>query len=309
MIDTMRIDVHQHLWTEPLLHALESRTRLPFVRRDLGLCMIHAAGETPSAVDLASERPEQRAALLSRDGVDRALIVLSSPLGIEALPRAEAQALIDAHLDGVEALCTQQFGAWGPLALDGVCAEDVDAVLARGCVGISLPAGAFAPPSSIALLNPVLDHLEQLEAPLFIHPGPGLGSRPGECSLADPLWWPALTSYVAQMQAAWLAFGALARRAHPRLRVVFAMLAGGAPLLSERLGARGGPAIDVRDPRTFYDSSSYGPVAIEAMARRVGGQQLLYGSDRPVVEPLASGREALLRENARWIAERTGAAA
>jgi 6-methylsalicylate decarboxylase len=309
MIDTMRIDVHQHLWTEPLLHALEARTRLPFVRRDreLRFCMIHVAGETPSAIDLASERPEQRAALLSRDGVDRTLIALSSPLGIEALPRAEAQGLIDAHLDGVEAL-GQQFGAWGPLALDGLCAEDADAVLARGCVGISLPAGAFAPPSSIDLLNPVLARLEQLDAPLFIHPGPGLGSRPAGSSLADPLWWPALTSYVAQMQAAWLAFGALARRAHPRLRVVFAMLAGGAPLLSERLAARGGPEIDVRDPRTFYDTSSYGPVAIEAMARRVGAQQLLYGSDRPVVEPMASGRVALLRENACWIAERSEAA-
>ena len=308
MIDTMRIDVHQHLWTEPLLDALEERTRLPFVRRELGLCMIHVAGETPSAVDLASERPEHRAALLSHDGVARALIALSSPLGIEALPRAEAQELIDAHLDGVEAL-GPQFGAWGPLALDGLGPEDADAVLARGCVGISLPAGAFAPPpSSVDLLDPVLARLEQLDAPLFIHPGPGLGSRPGSCSLADPLWWPALTRYVAQMQAAWLAFGALARRAHPRLRVVFAMLAGGAPLLSERLAARGGPAIDVRDPRTFYDTSSYGPVAIEAMARRVGPQQLLYGSDRPVVEPLASGREALLRENARWIAERAQAA-
>jgi predicted TIM-barrel fold metal-dependent hydrolase len=307
MIDTMRIDVHQHLWTEPLLHALEGRSRLPFVRREHGLCMIHVAGETPSAVDLASERPEQRIALLSRDGVDRALIALSSPLGIEALPRAEARELIDAHLDGVEAL-GPQFGAWGPLALDGLDPEDADAVLARGCVGVSLPAGAFAPPPAIDLLHPVLARLEQLDAPLFVHPGPGLGSRPGDCSLADPLWWPALTRYVAQMQSAWLAFAALARRDHPRLRVVFAMLAGGAPLLSERLGARGGPAIDVRDPRTFYDTSSYGPFAIEAMARRVGPQQLLYGSDRPVVEPLASGREAVLRESARWIAERSEAA-
>jgi hypothetical protein len=303
----MRIDVHQHLWTEPLLHALERRTRLPFVRRELGLCMIHVAGETPSAIDLASEQLERRAALLSRDGVERALIALSSPLGIEALPRAEAQALIDAHLDGVEAL-GPRFGAWGPLPLDGLAPEDADAVLARGCVGISLPAGAFAVPSSIDLLDPVLARLEQLEVPLFIHPGAGLGSRSGECSIADPLWWPALTRYVAQMQAAWLAFGALARRAHPRLRVVFAMLAGGAPLLSERHGARGGPAIDVRDPRSYYDASSYGPVAIEAMARRVGPQQLLYGSDRPVVEPLASGRESPLRENARWIAERSAVA-
>jgi predicted TIM-barrel fold metal-dependent hydrolase len=33
------------------------------------------------------------------------------------------------------------------------------------------------------------------------------------------------------------------------------------------------------------------------MARRVGPDQLLYGSDRPVVEPTRSGREAVLQHN------------
>jgi hypothetical protein len=45
------------------------------------------------------------------------------------------------------------------------------------------------------------------------------------------------------------------------------------------------------------------------MARHVGTQQLLYGSDRPVVEPTPSGREGLLSENAQWLALRTGSAA
>jgi predicted TIM-barrel fold metal-dependent hydrolase len=298
----VRVDVHQHLWTEPLLDALERRAQLPFVRRQDGLCMIHVACETPSAIDLESERPALRAALLARDGVDRALIALSSPLGIEALPRAEAQGLIGAYLAGVEALREDYgFRMWGPLALDGLNGDDVDALLERDCVGVSLPAGAFDPPSSIDPLRSVLARLERLEVPLFIHPGPGRGAPARECSLADPLWWPALTRYVAQMQAAWLAFSTLARRLYPRLRVIFAMLAGGAPLLSERLEARGGPAVELRDPYSFYDTSSYGPVAIEAMARRVGEQQLLYGSDRPVVEPLASGRGALLSENAAWL--------
>ena len=44
------------------------------------------------------------------------------------------------------------------------------------------------------------------------------------------------------------------------------MLAGGAPLLSERLGARGGPPIDLHDPRVFYETSSYGPAAIDMIA-------------------------------------------
>jgi hypothetical protein len=266
------------------------------------------AGEIPSAVDLESERPQRRAALLEHDGVDVALVALSSPLGIEALPRAQAQSLIDAHLDGVLALGTP-FRAWGPIALDGMRCADVDAVLERGCVGVSLPAGAFEPPSSIDSLRPLLAHLEQLDVPLFIHPGPGIGDRPAESSLSDPLWWPALTRYVAQMQAAWLAFATLARRTHPRLRVVFAMLAGGAPLLSERLGARGGPSIDVRDPFTFFDTSSYGTVAVEAMARRVGLEQLLYGSDRPVIEPQPAACDELLRKNSAWLAERLGAPA
>jgi len=33
----MKIDVHQHMWTEPLVHALAARSELPFVRRESGL--------------------------------------------------------------------------------------------------------------------------------------------------------------------------------------------------------------------------------------------------------------------------------
>ena len=106
----MRVDLHQHIWTTPLIEVLESRRRLPFVRWSAGMCVLHLAGEAPSVLDLAAERPAARAALLQRDGLDRALIALSSPLGIEALPREESVELIDAHLDGVVAL-GEQFGA------------------------------------------------------------------------------------------------------------------------------------------------------------------------------------------------------
>jgi hypothetical protein len=74
------------------------------------------------------------------------------------------------------------------------------------------------------------------------------------------------------------------------------MLAGEAPLHTERLAARGGPPIDLRDPLSFYETSSYGPVAIEVLARRVGAEQLVYGSDRPVIEPVSTGRDVLLQE-------------
>jgi hypothetical protein len=97
------------------------------------------------------------------------------------------------------------------------------------------------------------------------------------------------------MQAAWLMFATIGRRDHPDLVRVFAMLTGGAPLLGERLASRGGPAVDLRNPLVYYDTSSYGAAAIEAMAQRVGPDQLSYGSDRPVIAPARTGWETLLQ--------------
>jgi hypothetical protein len=100
------------------------------------------------------------------------------------------------------------------------------------------------------------------------------------------VWWPALTSYVTQMQQAWLTFQTWGRSSHPRLRVCFAMLAGLAPLHRERLASRS-VDIDADDDALFYDTSSYGGSAIEALASAVGDHALVHGSDRPVVSPPA----------------------
>jgi hypothetical protein len=292
----LRVDLHQHVWTTSLLTALQGRDRFPYVRRADGLTVVHSAGEQPYLIDPAGESASRRADLLEHDGLDLALVAISHPIGIECLPRDEADPLIAAHLEGVARL-GPGFGAWGPVALDGPEAVDVDELLARGCVGVSLPACAMTGAEALDVMGPVLERVAERGAPLFIHPG--RCSVPGaQASLDEPLWWGALTDYVAQMNSAWLSFVTLGRRAHPDLTVVFAMLAGGAPLLSERLEARGGPPIDLRDSRLFYESSSYGPTAVEAMARRVGPEQIVYGSDRPVIEPFPTGRDSLLQHNA-----------
>ena len=117
-------------------------------------------------------------------------------------------------------------------------------------------------------------------------------------TVTEPDWWRALTVYVAQMQGAWLTFATFGRRKHPELKIVFTMLAGGAPLLSERLRARGAPAVDLSDPLSFYDTSSYGPFAIDAMARLVGVDQRLEGSLQRVRDHrrggFAGGRSSVL---------------
>jgi hypothetical protein len=183
---------------------------------------------------------------------------------------------------------------WGALALERLDPDDVDRALERGCVGISLPAGGLGSIDMLAHLSPVLSRIQAHGVPLFVHPGPGTRLPTREATLGDPLWWPALTRYVAEVHAAWFVFVTAARRQFPELRAVFAMLAGLAPLHTERLLARGGPAIGVEDPLVFYDTSSNGPQAISLMERLVGSEQLLYGSDRPVVDPDCHGiREAL----------------
>ena len=300
----MLLDVHQHFWTRPLIDRLAARPSPPMVRSTDGVPVLHIAAEPPYVI--APETAAQRSMLLRSDGLDRALIAISSPVGIEALPREHALELIDAHLEGVEAL-GEEFGRWGPIALDRPDPDDVDRPLQRGCVGISVPAGALAGPDRLERLGPVLERVSLRQAPLFVHPGPAPGERPSGLVADEPPWWRAMTDYVASMQAAWLTLASFGRREHPGLVVVLAMLAGLAPLHSDRLASRGGPPVDLRDPSMFYDTSSYGPGAIEAMASQVGESQLLYGSDRPVVEPVATGWEARLQANAGRLLGRVGA--
>lgn len=73
----------------------------------------------------------------------------------------------------------------------------------------------------------------------------------------------------------------------PKLRVIFALLAGLAPLHAERTARRSHAAQDatLADPLCFYETSSYGPRAVCSMATAVGIGQLVHGSDYPVARP------------------------
>ncbi|HEU0315799.1 MAG TPA: amidohydrolase family protein [Solirubrobacteraceae bacterium] len=311
-------DVHQHLWPDGLIAALSWRREPPLVRRGHGDWVLRVPDEPEYRFQLRDHEPAARLALLERDAVARALLAISSPLGIEALPREEAEPLLSAHNDGLLEL-GPGFGVWGAVALRPPVPGDVDALLDAGAVGVSLPAGALRSPAGMDRCAGLLERLEARDAPLLIHPGPGPGTIRGRrdpSAAGGPGWWPAMTRYVADMNAAWHAFVAFGRPRHRRLRVVFAMLAGGAPLHQERLVARGGPTGALADAGLFYDTSSYGPRTIDAVVRCVGVDQLVYGSDRPVVaaSPLSvlgpAAREAMVATNVGRLlgANRVGAA-
>src|SRR5208283_3233817 len=151
----IKIDVHQHFWSPPLVRGLAGRDEEPFVRPESGLDVVFTANERPYAIDGSHETARQRCALVEHDGLDAALVCLSSPLGIESLPRAQALPLLDAYHEGALALAAP-FGVWGAIPLDRPSASDVDRALASGCLGISLPAGALADLDLLGQLDPVL---------------------------------------------------------------------------------------------------------------------------------------------------------
>jgi 6-methylsalicylate decarboxylase len=250
--------------------------------------VLELAGDADHLIASSEYDAEARAAQVTDDGVDRALVCMSSVFGIESLPRDEAQPLLDAYAEGVGEL-PDEFGHWASACAADPQPEEIDQRLNDAtAVGLALPAAALGGADELDHLAPLLDRLEQLDAPLLVHPGPAPGFQteaPPPPRPTTPAWWPALTRYVHEMHAAWFAFIAFGRAQHPDLRVVFVMLAGLAPLHLERLAARGGPAQDGIDQNVFFDTSSYGPQAIDAMVRALGVDQLVYGSDRPFAEP------------------------
>lgn len=126
--------------------------------------------------------------------------------------------------------------------------------------------------------------LESLEQILFVHPGPVSGLKPA--------WWAPGVVYAAQMQEAYASWLADGTRRWPRLRVVFAMLAGGAPFQIERLIRRGLDPGAPFGPTIWFETSSYGERALELTLQTFGVGRLLFGSDAPI-DSVAGARAVL----------------
>ncbi|MFI6598098.1 amidohydrolase family protein [Nonomuraea sp. NPDC050536] len=251
------IDVHQHLWTPEFVDALRRRTSPPY----LDDWTLHLDGEPPYEVNPADHADRDTT------GLELALVSLSSPLGIEFLPPEQAWPLIDAYHEGALKL-PEPYGAWAAtchsLPDPGRLAEDLD----RGFAGLQIPATAIHQ-------SELFEVLVNRDKPLFVHPGAADHER------SRPGWWPAVVPYVQQMHQAWYHFQAEIRPRFPELRVCFALLAGLAPLHSERLITRGGDSRGLVDPGCFVETSSYGPRAIDAIVRELGIDVVVNGSDAP----------------------------
>ncbi len=251
-------DVHQHLFPEPLLRALRDRGEPPR--------LVGPRLETPEGsfeVDLRDHDVDARLALLDRDGVDVALVSLPPTLGLGGAPD-----VVEAWHAGTLDLVETSGGRLRPLAAGAPL---------EGFSGACIPGRALVEGGEG--VQRLCEALAQTGGLLFVHPGPA--SPPA----GAPQWWGPVVEYTAEMQAAYGAWLARGAAAFPSLRIVFAILAGGAPVQLERLRSRG---VDVRStlhPNVFFDTASYGRRALELCLATFGVRQLVYGSDVPVVDP------------------------
>jgi hypothetical protein len=251
------VDLHQHLWPEALIRALESRAEPPRIRgRRLEL-----AGEPGGEVDYRAHSLDGRLALLDRHEIETAVVSLAPTLETEPHPDVR-----EAYHEGILEVADESRGRLLALA-----------------AGERRPGFAGACVSATALVAGVEDLLTALEDRgelLFVHPGP-----PGPLPPGAPPWWPAVAGYTAQMQAAYLTWLHRDARRHPRLPVVFAILAGGAPVQLERLRSRGVDERTAMHANVFFDTASYGRRALELCLSTYGIGQLVFGSDAPVIDP------------------------
>jgi 6-methylsalicylate decarboxylase len=276
-------DCHQHVWPAAFVELLRRRSRGPRLEG----WTLHLDGEPPYQVDPAAHDLTARRATDVADGIDLALLSLSSPLGIESMDPGESAPLLAAWhslADQLDALDGGEgYGVWAAVNVVEPDLDDLARWLRHPRVhGLQVPATALADPAALERLAPVLAVVEAADLPVLVHPGPAATSPD------VPAWWPALTSDTAQLTAAWFAWHVAGRALLPRLRVAFVGLAGLAPLHHERLVQRGGE-LGAIDPLVHYETSSYGMRAIDALIRVVGIDPLVHGSDRPYALPTNPG--------------------
>jgi 6-methylsalicylate decarboxylase len=284
-----RVDLHQHLWPEAFISALSGRTSVPrIVTRDGGM-WLELAFEPAGPILAAAHDPERRLALLDAAGIDTAVISVSTPVGVEALPEDEARPLLDAYHEGISELVDRSNGRLRAFAAACLTAADAGAGdvadrLEAGFAGLALPSEALATPAGLDLCAPLLEILERAGRPLFVHPVPAPWTRPEPADPRLPAWWTPLAQYPAWSLRAFATWRALGAPAYPGLRVVFAIMGGGAPFLEGRWRTFSGLAGSI-DRNVFLDTASCQRLDLELALAAYGAEQIVLGTDVPVIDP------------------------
>jgi 6-methylsalicylate decarboxylase len=257
-------DLHQHLWPPSLIELLNRRRDPPHLR---GEVLTTVEGSFPFDPDVHDLR--RRLADLDRWRIDVAVVSLQPTIGLDLLPPDERREVCDAYNSGIAELVVGSGGR-----LRAFSAGVWQAGFAGVCVGASQALDPGALEDNLTLL-------EEANGVLFVHP-----SHVHPPPAGAPPWWTAMTAYTSEMQAAYLTWVEHGAPRWPRLRVVFSLLAGGAPFQLERLGSRGVATRRFTDAPLYLETSSYGRSAVDLSIAALGIDRIVHGSDYPVIEPV-----------------------
>jgi 6-methylsalicylate decarboxylase len=308
-----RVDLHQHLWPDGFISALAARDRPPRVHGNGDGMRLELGFEPGGPMSAAAHDPDRRIAILDAVEIDAVVVSISTPIGVEALPEDEAGPLLDAYHEGIAEIAAGSGGRIRAFTAACLAASDAGAAgvarrLDECFVGLSLPSEALATPAGLDRCAPALQVLERAGRPLFVHPGPAPWTRPDPADTRLPPWWTPLAQYPAWSLRAFATWRALGAAVYPALRVVFAIMAGGAPFLEGRWRTFNGQARAI-DRNLFLDSASCQRLDLELALAAYGAEQIVLGTDVPVIDPapLLGALAALGPSVGRAVAERNPA--
>ena len=203
----------------------------------------------------------------SGDGLDRALLCLSSPLGIEWLPREQSSRLIDAYHDGALG-ARRSVRRVGSLALDRTGPQRRRPCVRPWVRGRITSSRRALERRRAREPRPRPRAPAGARRPLLVHPGPGARPSTGRTSRPRDS---ATRSGGRRSPLCAVDPGRVARVRLRGARVTRACASssrcsrGSRPSV-ERLTCRGGPGAVLEGPLIFYETSSYGPAAVSALA-------------------------------------------
>lgn len=288
----MIVDFHNHYYPEAYLAELErGRTRVAVARDDEGRTLIRYPGDY-NVVVRGHRSLEERIAVMDQAGVDVQAYSLTTPgLHVEEPKRGLelARVVNDAFAEGAE----RYPGRFAPLAAlplqdpETSVKEAERALTTLGHRGVLLFSHVNERHLDDPAYFPLFELLEELEAPIFLHP-----TSPRALDGIEEYRLTAILGFLfdTTVAVARLIFSGVIER-HPKLTIVLGHLGGTVPYVVERMD-RGfhayrecrehiprPPSEYVR--RMYLDTVSFQPHALEMALRFMGPDRLVLGTDYP----------------------------
>ncbi len=287
----MIVDVHTHLYPEAYVRRLAAAPELVLEPDGAGRVFRYRDARIFSVPE-PNRTPEQRIAQMDAAGVDAQVLSLGTPnVYVADLDESRALArLTNDILAEVSRAHPTRFRALASLPLGRIndaLAELERAVGELGMDGVQLGTNYRGEYFDAPRFAPLLEALDRLGRPVFLHPVPRPDLTPGPnyglCLLVE---YPVDTA----LTIARLIFSGVLER-YPRIPWLLSHVGGILPFLQGRLdfghrvfpecrGPAAPPSTYLR--RLYYDTvSSNHPPALACAVESVGAGQLLFGTDCP----------------------------